>query len=84
MVIGVGVQGHRYGRVPEELLDELRVDPSAQEQRGARVPDVVETDVGQASLLEERLEGTLDQVLGVQGRSRRVTPRPACHDSMTM
>src|SRR5687767_6702196 len=44
--VGIGVQGLRYGGVPEKLLDILGVDVTAEHQRGARVPEVVEADRG--------------------------------------
>ncbi len=40
--MGVDVQGDAHAGVPEELLHELGVDAPAEQQRGARVPEVVE------------------------------------------
>ncbi len=65
----VGIQGYRYGGVAQKLLDQLRVYASAQEQGGAGVPKVVEAYLRQTGPFEERLEGTLDKILGVDGRA---------------
>ena len=65
----VGVQNHGYAGVAEELLHKLDVDAPAEKQRGARVPQVVETDVGQTRPLQERLEGAGDQVRARYGRA---------------
>ena len=46
----IGVQGHGYGGVPEKLLHDLGMHPSAKEQRGAGVPEVMEAYLWQASL----------------------------------
>ena len=40
--VGVRAQRLCYGGVPKELLDVLGVDVTAEQQRGARVPEVVE------------------------------------------
>ena len=40
----VGVQGHRYGRVSQELSDLLGVHVSTQEQGEASMPEIVEAD----------------------------------------
>src|SRR5215210_3101539 len=39
--VAVGVEGDRYGGVAEELLHDLGVDPSREEQRSAGVPEIV-------------------------------------------
>ena len=39
------------------------------EEREACVPQVVEPDRGEARLLHERLEGAVDDVLGIEGRT---------------
>ena len=45
----------------QEFLDVLGVDVAAEQQRGARVPEIVETDaLGQSGALEEILEGAHD------------------------
>jgi hypothetical protein len=41
------------------------VDALAEEERGARVPEVMEADVGETSPLEERREAALSEVGGV-------------------
>ena len=65
----IGVQGHGYGGVSQELLHELGMDASSQEQGGAGVPEVVEAYFGQTGILEERFEGPVYEVFGVDGRS---------------
>jgi hypothetical protein len=40
----------------EHLGDDLRVHVAGEEQRGARMPEVVEADLWQSGLLQERLE----------------------------
>lgn len=72
----VGVQGHSYGGVPEELLDKLLVDPSAKKQRGAGVPQVVEADLGQAFSrrgLKERLT-RFSAFIGVPTPEAKIRP----------
>ena len=44
--VGVGVQGLSYGGVSKKFLDVLGVDVTAEQQRSARVPEVVEADRG--------------------------------------
>ena len=63
--MAVGVEGHGYGGVTEEFLDEFRVDAPAQEQGGAGVTEVVEAYVGQVGFSEEGFERTFDEVFGV-------------------
>ena len=46
----------------QELLDELRVNVTAQQQRGAGVPEVVKADLRQPCPRQERRERTLAQV----------------------
>jgi hypothetical protein len=54
--VGIGVQGLRYGGVPKKLLDLLGVYVPAEQQRGARMPEVVEADgIGVASFAEGRI-----------------------------
>ena len=65
----IGVQGHRYGRVSKELLDEFRMDPTAKKQRGAGVSEVVEADLWQSGPFEEWLERAFDHILGVDESS---------------
>ena len=65
----VGVQGHNYRGVPQELLHELGVDTPTQEQRGAGVTETVKPYLRQASLHQKWLEGTLDKVLWIERRT---------------
>ena len=52
--------------MPEKVLDQLRVDAAPQKQGGARVPEIVPANRGEASAPEERLEVAVDYVLDVQ------------------
>ena len=42
--------------MPERLHDRPRIDPLGQQERGGRVPQVVEADVGQLGGLEDPFE----------------------------
>ncbi len=42
--VAVAVEGHRDVLVPEAVLDRLGVRPGADQQRRARVPEVMEAD----------------------------------------
>jgi hypothetical protein len=68
--VGVGVERYRHCGVAQELLDELGVGSFTEQQRGARVPEVVEADVGEIRLPQEGGERTLAHVGGVEGGSR--------------
>lgn len=58
--------------MPEEFLYVLRVDVPLEEEGGARVAQVVEGDLRQAGALQERREGPLAEVGGVdQGSALR-------------
>jgi hypothetical protein len=53
---GFGIKGQLYAGVPKQMLDHLRVYAASQKQGGARVPEVVPADRGEACAVEERLE----------------------------
>jgi hypothetical protein len=57
----IRIHRYRYGCVAQKLLDELRVDVLKQEQGGTSVPEIVEADVGETCLPEERREAPLEQ-----------------------
>jgi hypothetical protein len=65
--VRVAIKGHGHAGVPEKVLDQLRVDAAPQKQGGARVPEIVPANRGEASAPEERLEVAVDYVLDVQG-----------------
>ena len=44
----VAVERHGYGGVPEEVLDQFRVDAASQKQGSARVPEIVPADRGES------------------------------------
>jgi hypothetical protein len=48
----VGVHGHAYLRVAENLHDHPRWDPLSREQASRGMPKVMEADLWQASALE--------------------------------
>ena len=43
--MGIGVEGYGYGCMSKHLGDDLRVHVAGEQQRGARVPEVVKTDL---------------------------------------
>ena len=51
------------------MLDQFRVDAAPQKHGGARVPEIVPADRGEARVLGERLEVAVDYVLGVERRT---------------
>jgi hypothetical protein len=55
--------------VSQHLLDDARMHALAQEQRRARMPEVVEPDRRESRFLEQGLEGAVDDVPGVQRRA---------------
>ena len=54
--VGVGVEGYGYRRMAQHLRDYFRVHIPGQQERGARVPEVVEADGWKPGALEEWLE----------------------------
>ncbi len=64
--MGIGVQGYGYGGVAEHLGDYLRVYVPTEEQRGARMAQIVEADLGKTGFLQERLEAMLGDVAPIQ------------------
>ncbi len=63
--MAVAIERHHDGRVTEKLLDVLRVYSSAQEQGGARVPEIVQLDLGKPGSLQQGLEAaTVHEVPG--------------------
>lgn len=54
--VAISVERETDVGVPEYLLHDLGMNAAAQEQRGARVPQIVEADEWQAGTLEDRLE----------------------------
>jgi hypothetical protein len=62
--VRVGVEGDADAGVPQELLDELRVDVPLEEEGGACMPEIVEGDLRQTRTLQERREATLSEVGG--------------------
>jgi hypothetical protein len=75
--VGVGVKGDGYRGVSQHLGDDLGIDVSRQEQRSARVPEVVEADGRKPGLPKERHEGPFPEVGGVyEGASLRGEDEP--------
>ena len=60
--MGVGVERYRYGGVAHEFLHVLRVHAFGEKQRSACVAQVVEADMGETGLLEERGKRSLAEV----------------------
>ena len=50
--VAVAVQRHGYGGVSQELLHQLGVVSAGEQQRGARMLEVVEPDIRQSGLLQ--------------------------------
>jgi hypothetical protein len=63
--VGIGVEGDGYGSVPEHLGYYLWVDVLSEQERGARMPEVVEADLRQSRPLQERLERAPGEVMTV-------------------
>jgi hypothetical protein len=51
--VGVGVERNRHCSVAQELLDELGVRSFTEQQRRARVPEVMEAHMGEIRLPQE-------------------------------
>jgi hypothetical protein len=66
--VRVGVQRDGDSGMPQEFLHVLGMDIARQEQRGARVPEIVESYLGQARTLQERGERALSKVGRVDER----------------
>ena len=64
--MGVGVESDGDGGVAQQFLNELRVDSTRQQDGGAGVAQVVETDLWQSGLIQQRLERALGQVVSVE------------------
>ena len=74
--VGVGVERYRHCGVAQELLDELGVRSFTKQQRCARVPEVVEADVGDIRLPQEGGERwrTLEGLKGVPASVLKTRP----------
>jgi len=65
--VAIKVQGDGDGSVAQHIGHQLGVDPLPQQQRGGAMPEIVKTDVGKASPLQEPPEGPPDKVSGLYG-----------------
>ena len=63
------VEGYGYYLVSKHSGDDLHVHVAG-EQRGTRVPEVVETDLREPRPLQERLERAKGEVVAVEGLTR--------------
>jgi hypothetical protein len=54
--MAVGIQGDGYACAPQHLRDNLGVDVLGEQQRGARVPEIVKAYLGQPHPLDQGLE----------------------------
>ena len=63
--MGVGVDGDGDAGVSQEVLDQLGVDATLEEERGAGVPEIVEGNVREPRAFEKRREGPLAEVRGI-------------------
>jgi hypothetical protein len=73
----VDVQSDAHGGVSEHLGDDLRVDVLAEEKRRARVAEVVESDRPEPGGLQERLEGAIAEVRGIDKGPKPESASPA-------
>jgi hypothetical protein len=69
--VRVDVQCDAHGGVPQHFRDYLRRDVLREQQRGAGMPEVVEAYRAEPGTPQERLEGAVSQVGGVDKRARR-------------
>jgi hypothetical protein len=67
--VAVDAEHHAQTRMSQSILDDLGVDVLPCQQRGARVPQVVEADIGETGAPQEGLEVAVHYVLGVQRRA---------------
>jgi hypothetical protein len=58
--VAVGVEGHGNGAVTQQILDNLRVDASLEQDRRSRVAQIVDSDPGQPRLGKVLAEGRID------------------------
>lgn len=63
--VRVDVKGDAYGSVAQHLGHDFRVDVLREQEGSARVPEVVEPYRPQPRELQERLEGPIAEVRGV-------------------
>jgi hypothetical protein len=68
--VRICVEGYGYCRVSKHFGDDLRVHVAGEQQRGTRVPEVVETDLREPRPLRERLERATGEVVAVEGLTR--------------
>ena len=64
--VTVRIEGDGDGRVAQKFLHELGVDAAGEQDRGARVPEVVEADRRQARALQGPLERAVGQQVGAE------------------
>src|SRR5665811_16380 len=69
--MAIGVHRHAYLAVTQGLHNHPRIDTLGKKQRRRCVSEIVETDIGQACLLQKRLELPLVEVSGIDGRTDR-------------
>ena len=65
--MGVGIERYRHCGVAHEFLDELGVRSFTEQQRCARVPEVVEADVGDIRLPQEGANERWRTLKGLKG-----------------
>jgi hypothetical protein len=65
--VGIGVEEDGKVGVSQRFLNHLGKDRSGEYYRGAGVLWVVEADLGKACALEERVEGSGDEVVAIRG-----------------
>src|SRR5215213_10115787 len=68
LYVAVDAECHAQTGMAQGVLHDLGVDVLPPKQRGARMPEVVEADIGEADSLQKRLEVAVHYVLRVQRR----------------
>ena len=71
--MGVSIQRHGNGIVSKELFERSWVDAPPQKQRGERMPEIMEADLGRPAFLSSGLKErfTRSRVRGVPFSTRR-------------
>lgn len=65
----VSIEGHGYGAVTEQVLDERRVRAASEQERRGGVAQVVPACVRQTRAPEQGFKAAVDDVLGFDGRA---------------
>lgn len=64
--MAVGIESDNHSRMPQHLLDDLRVDVPAEKQRRACVPEIVESDLRECCPFRETAQVPVADVRWIQ------------------